>query len=126
MPMNPTLKRFLPWIIGAVVTLVLFFLFISGVGEAAVKGLLVLLGIGATAKAAHTITKARTTITDSTEEHATTTTALNDNQAERDAADAAAVTAAGNDPGPDTTAPEDAERARLRAEMEGKKWGKPS
>ena len=122
--MNPALKKFLPWIIGLAVTLLLFVLLISGAGEAAMKGLLALLGIGATAKAGHTVLKARTTITESTEEHAETTTALNENQAERAAADAAAVAAADADPGPDTTVPEDDERERLRAAMDAVKLGK--
>ena len=121
--MNPTLKKFLPLIIGAVVSVILFFLLISGAAEDLVKWFLGLLGIGATAKGAHTILKARKTITDSTKEHAEVTTSLNENQAERAAADEYAVDAALADTGPITTVPEDDERERLRAEMEGKKWG---
>ena len=123
--MNPTLKKYLPWIIAAAVAVLLFFLLISGAAESILKWGLGLLGIGAAAKAAHTINKARTTITDSTEEHKEVTTELNDRQAERADADADAVDEALADTGPITAVPEDdAERERIRAEMERNKLGR--
>ncbi len=124
--MNPKLKKFLPLIIGAAIAVLIFILLITGIGETMLKGLLGLLGIGAGWAAVRTVTNSREVITESTKEHAETTEALNANQAERSEADAVAVREAAADPGPDTTVPEDDERERLRAEMAGAKWGKPT
>ena len=122
--MPPKLKKFLPLIIGGVLALVVFLLIISGAGENLIKGIFGLLGIGAAAKAGHTITKSRKAITESTEEHAETTEALNERQADRAEADTQAVEEAAADPGPDTTVPDDDERERKRAEMERVKMGR--
>lgn len=122
--MNPTLKKFLPWIIGAAIAVVFFLLLITGAGESLLKGVLGLLGIGAAAKAAHTVTKARKTITDSTEEHSEATEKLNANQEARADADEYAVKEALADSGPDSSVPEDDARELARAEMERVKMGR--